>query len=146
MRVPNQGWKKIEVYPALLIYFTGKYGSLAMTRWTSTEERYGLVPIVLHWTMAVMIIVLFFLGEYMTGLEYTHPRYHLAPSLHKSLGLIVFALLVIRAAWTLINKKPAPVPMPDWERKTASVVQKLFYILLFGIAASVYLIPTADGG
>ncbi|MBI5237964.1 MAG: cytochrome b [Deltaproteobacteria bacterium] len=113
--------------------------------WASTEERYGLVSIVLHWTMAVMIIVLFFWGGYMTDLEYTHPWYQLAPRLHKSLGLIVFALLVIRMVWVLLNKKPAPVPMPDWERITAWVVQKLFYLLLLGISFSGYLIPTANG-
>ncbi|MEK7679196.1 MAG: cytochrome b/b6 domain-containing protein [Deltaproteobacteria bacterium] len=105
--------------------------------WASTEERYGLVSIALHWTMAVMIIWLFFWGEYMTGLEYTHPWYHLAPSLHKSLGLVVFALLVIRTVWMLINKKPTPVPMPDWERITAALVQNFF---IFFCSAS----PSAD--
>lgn len=113
--------------------------------WASTEERYGLVSIALHWAMAVMIIFLFFWGRHMTGLEYTHPWYHLLPSLHKSLGLIVLALLVIRTAWMLFDRKPTPVPMPDWERITASVVQKFFYLLMFGITFSGYLIPTADG-
>ena len=36
----------------------------------NTEEQYGLVAIVLHWVMTVMIIGLFSLGIYMTGLEY----------------------------------------------------------------------------
>ncbi len=114
--------------------------------WASTDERYGLVSIALHWGMAVMIVLLFVLGNRMVGLEYAHPWYHRAPRLHKSLGLVVFALLAARSIWTLIDGRPLPPPMPGWERKTAWVVQRLFYLLLFGIALSGYLIPTADGG
>lgn len=111
----------------------------------STEERFGAVLIVLHWSMAVLVIGMFFLGRFMTGLEYTHPWYNTAPHIHKSFGLIVFALLVIRTVWVLSVKRPALLPMPAWERITASVVQKSFYFLLFAAAISGYLIPTAEG-
>lgn len=111
----------------------------------STKERYGLVAILLHWTMAVMVIGLFFLGEYMVELNYAHPWYHRAPHLHESFGLVLFFLLIIRTVWTIATVNPEPVPMPVWERWAASVVKRLFYLLLFGIVISGYLIPTADG-
>ncbi len=99
----------------------------------------------LHWIMAAMVIGMFLLGLYMTSLEYVDPWYTRAPHLHESFGLVVFALLVIRTIWTLANKKPALVPMPAWERLAAVTVQRLFYLLLFGVTISGYLIPTADG-
>ncbi|MFQ5480595.1 MAG: cytochrome b [Thermodesulfobacteriota bacterium] len=113
---------------------------------SSTKEGFGLVLIALHWVMAFMIIALFFLGKYMTGLLYTDPWYHSAPYIHKSAGLIVMALLVIRTLWVIILQRPALLPMPGWERLLAQIVQKSFYVLLFGITISGYLIPTADGG
>ncbi|MFQ5329131.1 MAG: cytochrome b [Thermodesulfobacteriota bacterium] len=110
-----------------------------------TKDRYGAVAIFLHWSMAIIIIAMFFLGEYMVELNYAHPWYHRAPHLHESFGLILFALLLIRTVWTATTTKPEPVPMPVWEQRAASIVKRLFYLLLFGIAISGYLIPTADG-
>ncbi|MDP2689666.1 MAG: cytochrome b [Deltaproteobacteria bacterium] len=114
-------------------------------RWKSTRESYGTVSIALHWLMAAMITGLFFLGIYMTGLDYVHPWYKEAPHLHKSFGLMVFVLLVFRTLWALFNKKPAPVPMPAWESRSAAVVHWIFYPLLFGVTISGYLIAAADG-
>ncbi len=111
----------------------------------SREEGFGVVLIVLHWTMAALIITLFFMGRYMTGLEYTHPLYHRVPDLHKGLGLLVMGLLVLRTIWAIMIGRPAPLPMTAWERTLAMVVQKSFYFILFGITISGYLIPTARG-
>jgi len=111
----------------------------------STEGRFGAVLIFLHWAMALLIIPMFFLGRFMTGLAYTHPWYHMAPYIHKSLGLVVMVLLVIRTIWIFIIKRPTPLPMEAWERILASVVQKSFYFILYGITISGFLIPTAGG-
>ena len=111
----------------------------------NSKERYGLVMLSLHWSMAALIIGLFMLGVYMRGLSYAHPYYHLGPHLHKSFGLIGFALLLIRGAWVIINSRPERVPMPPWESFAAKAVHKLFYILLFIVMISGYLIPTAGG-
>jgi cytochrome b561 len=112
---------------------------------TNTKEQYGLVAIALHWSMAVMVIGLFLLGLYMGTLEYVDAWYTRAPHLHESFGLVVFALLLLRTFWTLINTSPEPVPMPAWEQMAAVAVQRLFYLLLFALTISGYLISTADG-
>ena len=114
-------------------------------RLVNTNENYGIVAISLHWVMAVMIFGIFFLGVYMTRLDYMHPLYTRAPHLHKSFGLLVLFLLICRTVWMIVNVKPRAVPMPDWERMTASLVHMSFYFLLFGITLSGYMIPTANG-
>lgn len=114
-------------------------------RLSTTEKGYGIISITLHWITAVLVIGLFSSGLYMTALDYMHPWYREAPHLHKSFGLVLFALLVFRTVWAMANKKPEPEDMPRWERRTASVVQKLLYLLLFVVAISGYLIAAADG-
>jgi len=115
-------------------------------QWTSTEERFGLVLVAVHWVMAGLVLTLFFLGRFMVRLAYTHPWYHGAPLLHKGLGVILFSLLVFRVFWrVVIDRRPPPVAMPALERITARAVQFLFYVFIFGLAVSGYLVPTAGG-
>jgi cytochrome b561 len=111
----------------------------------NTRTSYGIALISLHWAMAILIVALFILGLYMRGLDYTHPYYHHAPHLHKSFGLLTFALLIIRFVLSIANPKPDLIQMPKWETFTAKSVHRLLYILLFTSMISGYLIPTADG-
>ena len=112
---------------------------------SSTKQSYGLVFIILHWTTAALVFSLFAMGVWMRSLNYVHPWYHRAPHLHESFGMILFAILVFRAAWAALASKPEPVPMPAWERLAASAVQKSLYILLFAITISGCLIAAPDG-
>jgi len=107
-------------------------------------EGYGLVSILLHWIMAIVIIALFILGHYMVDLTYYDPWYIKAPNVHRSVGVIVTALLVLRLTWRLSNYRPKLMGR-QWEQKTALMVHRLFYILLTAIIVSGYLITTADG-
>lgn len=112
----------------------------------NTHNRYGLVTIALHWVVALLVIGLFILGLYMTGLGYYDPWYVAAPNLHRSVGVILLLLLVLRLLWRLLNPAPEPVgDDPRILRRLAGSVHVLLYLLLFAIAISGYLISTADG-
>jgi len=114
-------------------------------RLSSTKQSYGLVFIVLHWASAAVVFFLFGLGVWMRTLNYVHPWYNRAPHIHESFGMLLFALLVFRAAWATLASKPEPVEMPRWEHLAAWAVQKSLYILLFAVTISGYLIVAADG-
>ncbi|MDM8567477.1 cytochrome b [Candidatus Halobeggiatoa sp. HSG11] len=110
----------------------------------NTQASYGIITILLHWVMAIIIIGLFFLGEYMVDLDYYDQWYHAAPWWHKSIGILVFALLLIRVGWKLSNPTLVPVANSQlWEVKIAKLVHIIFYILLFIICISGYFISTA---
>ncbi len=108
------------------------------------DLRHGWVAIVLHWSMAASIIGLYFLGDYMTDLDYLDPWYRKAPDLHRSVGVIVAILLPLRWGWRLLNPRPAIIGRP-WERHVAIWAHRLFYLLIAATLVAGYLISTADG-
>ena len=112
----------------------------------NTRNSYGLVSILLHWVVALTVIGLAILGLWMTDLSYYSPYYRSAPFWHKSIGLALLAVLVLRLLWRWINPRPAHLPNHKrWEVSVAGVVHGLLYLLLFVIVASGYLISTAKG-
>lgn len=112
----------------------------------NTQTRYGLVAILLHWLVALTVIGLAILGLWMVDLSYYSPYYRVGPFWHKSIGIALFAVLVLRIVWRAFNARPAHLPNHKrWEIRTASVVHGLLYLLLFVIVISGYLISTAKG-
>jgi len=112
----------------------------------NTTKRYGLISVLLHWSMAFCVLALAALGLWMTDLTYYSPYYTSAPFWHKSIGLLLAALLVVRLAWRLVNPKPEEIPgQKRWEITLAAVVHTFLYLLLAIIVISGYLISTAKG-
>ncbi len=112
----------------------------------NTKVGYGIISISLHWVMAILIIGLFFLGQYMVELDYYDSLYQIAPWWHKSLGLSVFVLLIIRLFWRLKNDTPlSMVNNTAWTVKIAASVHVLFYVLIVIICFSGYFVSTAKG-
>lgn len=115
-------------------------------RLRNTAHGYGLVAIVLHWLVALAVIGLFALGFWMTGLSYYDEWYRRGPEIHKSIGILLFMVMLVRVIWRSINTKPEDEPgISALERQLARGVHLLFYVLLFALMISGYLISTADG-
>ncbi len=96
--------------------------------------------------MAVLLMGLFIVGLYMTGLDYYDPLYHTLPWWHKSFGLLIMILLLLRFCWKLTNKEPQPLEThKKWEVLLAHFTQKIFYILILFMGFSGYFIATAKG-
>lgn len=112
---------------------------------TDSTAGYGIISRLLHWVMAAGIVGLFGLGWWMVGLDYYSPYYKSAPDLHRSIGIVMLALLAVRIAWRLVNVRPDDSDLTPLERKAARAVHHAFYPLLLILMASGYLISTADG-
>jgi len=112
----------------------------------NTSSSYGFIAILLHWAIALLVIVLIALGLWMTGLDYYHPWYREGPDIHRSLGVLVAALLIGRVVWRGINRQPAPSATDKtWERHAAHVTHWLLYLIPALLVVSGYMISTADG-
>lgn len=113
-----------------------------MTPETGTRS-YTAVAIVLHWAIAVAIVGNLMLGLWMHEAideEGTRARAIAVFQLHKSIGLSVLGLSVLRLLWRLTHRAPAlPAGSPRWERISARAVHVLFYLLMFAIPLSGWL-------
>ena len=112
--------------------------------WRNTHQGWGVVSILLHWTLAVAIIGLFVLGWWMTGLGYYDPWYNLGPWWHRSLGMLVLFATLLRLVWRLVNPTPLAQGRP-LERLAAHLGHVGLYVLMLVVLVSGYLISTADG-
>lgn len=100
-------------------------------QWHNTEARYGAVAQAFHWLVAAGVLWQFALGWYMTDLPNTPAKLELY-NLHKSTGLTVLGLAVLRLAWRAWSPAPPlPAGRPAWERRAARASHALLYALLF---------------
>jgi len=57
-------------------------------------------------------------------------------ALHKSIGLTVLALFLLRLLWRLIDRRPPDEPGPRWQQLAAHGVHGLLYLLIAAIPLS----------
>lgn len=108
-----------------------------------SAQRYTAVAIVLHWAIAAAILFLIPLGFWMHGRAEdgdVSAEVFRAYQLHKSIGLTVLWLSLVRLGWRLLNPPP-PLPehMPGWERFIAKAAHWAFYGLMIGLPLSGWL-------
>ena len=97
----------------------------------NSSERYGLVAIALHWTIAALFMSQVALGAFMTTLPLTDPRVFPLYQTHKSIGFIIFLLVVVRLVWRITGKTPPfPASLPRWQARAAVAVHSLLYLAL----------------
>ena len=108
-------------------------------------DRWGGVSQTFHWLIVLLILTIAIVGLTMVELPKT-PKYFWVYTLHKSLGLIVLTLAVLRLAWRLYAGAPAPVPgTPRWQERVASITHWLLYALIFAMPLSGWLYDSSSG-
>ena len=108
-------------------------------------DRWGRVSQALHWLIAALILTLGVVGLTMGELPRT-PKYFWVYTAHKSLGITVLALVVLRLAWRLAAGRPEPVPgTPSWQERIAAATHGLLYVLMFALPLSGWLYDSASG-
>jgi cytochrome b561 len=75
---------------------------------TEKPWRYTAPAIVMHWLLAALIILMLALGWYMMTVEKS-PSGPFYFDLHRSIGLVVGALVLLRVLWRLFHS-PRPLP------------------------------------
>jgi cytochrome b561 len=101
--------------------------------------RYTRTARWLHWTLATLIIFMLGLGWTMMTVEHD-PIGKPLFSLHKSIGLIVLALVALRIVWRL-GHPVAPLPdyVPSWQKKLATATEWCLYLCMAAMPLTGYL-------
>jgi len=112
----------------------------------NSNRAYGWVSLLLHWLMAIALIGLYFVGDYMVGLTYYDQLYHILPSWHKAIGVIVGFLIMFRIVWVYSQPKPNhSTKTPPILHTMATLGHLTLYLLSIIMVLSGYLISTAKG-
>ena len=121
-----------------------------------TPSRYTKTAIVLHWLIAIFIALMFVLGWFMAELPKEAPKqlaydifdlgvytWQLAEeasprtfyfNLHKSLGLTVLSLIVLRILWRITHTPPAALSSyKAIEKKVATATHHSLYLLMLAV-------------
>ena len=112
----------------------------------NTKASFGWVSISLHWILAIALIAMYFVGDWMVDLDYYSKWYKDAPDLHRSFGVIIGLLMLARLLWNQLQTRPRHLD-PNSVRMNwmASATHYLFYLLILVLVISGYLISTAKG-
>jgi cytochrome b561 len=131
----------------------------------STTTRYTKTAVILHWLIAIAIFSMFALGWFMEGLPkegakkmtydvfnfgiYTWQLADAATprtfyfNLHKSIGVTILGLIIIRVLWRVTHRPPALLSSYKvWERKLATGVHHLLYLLMIALPVSGVIMAT----
>ena len=109
----------------------------------NTATQWGWVSVTLHWLTVLAIIGLGIVGTQMDDLATGMFKVKVY-ALHKSVGLTVLGLTVLRLAWRLYAGAPAMVPMPRWQRLAAHGSHFTLYALLLAMPLSGWLLHSAS--
>jgi len=102
---------------------------------TNKAKRYGLVPQLLHWVVVILLIAQFLLAE--AAEDAPEGAEQLATlALHKSVGITILMLALVRVGWRLFDQPPPPPPMAAWQRLAATATHWGLYALLFAMPLS----------
>jgi cytochrome b561 len=112
---------------------------------TLTRSRWSSTQIAIHWLTLLLILGLAIVGLTMGDLP-NGPTKIKIYALHKSIGLCVIALTVLRLIIRLLVKSPPAIEsIPAWQRWSAQAVHTCIYLLLLAIPFSGWLYNSASG-
>jgi len=110
----------------------------------NSPRRWGSFAQLLHWVVVALILVQAYLGLSASGQSLAKRLGTL--TVHKSIGITILALAVIRILWRWANPTPAlPDNLKPYERALAHFTHAALYVLLFAIPLSGWMMSSARG-
>jgi cytochrome b561 len=108
-----------------------------------SAARYTGVAQFFHWLIAVLVVTQFVLARWALSLPLGSHKLALLAR-HKSVGMTVLMLAILRLAWRLAHRPPAlPANMTRFERVAARATHIAFYVLLFAMPLTGWMMSSA---
>ena len=104
--------------------------------------RYATLAIVLHWTIAALIVLQVVLAGRMEGRT---PEAFAVMQFHKSIGVTVLLLSLLRLAWRLTHPPPPePATLAPWERTLSTAVHWAFYAVMIAMPVTGWIMVSTS--
>lgn len=111
----------------------------------NTRQAYGMIAQLLHWSVMIGIVLQFVWSWRIDETDSIRQQFALVNQ-HKSIGMTVLALVLLRLAWRAFNPPPPhPDTMKRWERWAASSAHWLLYALILAMPLSGWAYSSAAG-
>ena len=110
----------------------------------SNDRQWGSVAKSFHWIIALGILCNGVFGLLMDLAGSPMQKINWL-ALHKSIGLTVLALVLLRLAWRMLDRRPPDEPMPRWQRLGAHLVHGVLYVLIVAIPLSGWWFNSVTG-
>ncbi len=95
-------------------------------------ERYSRPAIWLHWIIGILIIANIAGGLLDESFGEDNVRFII--NTHKSVGITVLGLAIMRLLWRLTHRPPAlPAHYKGWEKTASHIVHWLLYFMIFAL-------------
>lgn len=106
-------------------------------------QRYSMPAIMLHWLTAALIIATVVIALILDSTESAPARNELL-SIHKSIGITIFALAWLRLGWRIGHAPPEWSALPPaWQRAAAWITHIALYLITLTMPISGYVSAAA---
>lgn len=102
-------------------------------------QPYTRTAIVLHWLIALLLLSQFGFGWLLEDIPRNTPARGYWINLHKTSGVLIGLLIVLRIGWRLRHAPPPALAMPAWQRRAAHASHLAMYACMVLMPLSGYL-------
>lgn len=111
-----------------------------------TKNHYTRIAVLLHWLLAAALVYQLALGWWMVELPKSPPGLRAGWfNWHKSVGIVLFVIVLLRLSWRLAHPAPGHEQLPRWQRIAAEVSHGMLYACMLVLPLSGYLGSSFSG-
>lgn len=111
----------------------------------NTLDSFGSIAKIFHWLIALCMIAMLTVGLIMVDME-PSPAKMAVYGLHKSTGVVILLLIILRLTWRLLNPIPQlPSSLQPWHHRMAKLSPLTLYALMFMIPLSGIMLSETAG-
>lgn len=97
----------------------------------NSDNNYGVIAKSLHWVVGLLMIAVWLLGFYAEEFTDALKTKYLLFGIHKSLGMLILLLVIVRLSWRLYDGNPKFAGMNPLLVVAAKTVHFFLYVLMF---------------
>ncbi len=110
----------------------------------NSRNSYGQITKSFHWLIALLVVLMLILGASLD--DFSEPAKIILINVHKSIGLTILLLMILRFFWRLSNPIPAlPATTATWEKIVVRASHLLWYVCLIAMPLTGWMMSTAAG-